>query len=99
MTVNYEWDVEEVTAIESAEHEEDEVIDHQFCKSFAEVKAILATTPRDGMKFVPVLVRDDDDCRAWAYMEDGQLPGSFEDAYGNPVAKVPKKFIAEVARA
>lgn len=95
MTVYYEWDVEEVDEHEDVQH-------HNHTSSYAEAKAIAATPDEAGMTSRIVLVRDDDStrtgCRAWAYMEDGELPEWFEDASGVEIAKVPKRFHAEVAR-
>lgn len=36
---------------------------------------------------------------AWAYIADGVLPESFEDAYGRTVAKVPARFHKELQAA
>jgi len=98
MAVRYEWDVEETAAADTDDHEEGECFDHRFCESYKEVLAVAATTPPEGTAWRPVLVRDDDAGRSWAYMENGKLPSHFEDAYGTPVAKVPKRFVDEVAR-
>lgn len=98
MTVYYEWDVEEVD-------EHDDVQDHYHTDSYASAKAIHAAVPGEGTNMTSriVLIRDDDNTRtgqrAWAYLEDGKLPEYFEDAHGVEVAKVPKRFHEEVARA
>ena len=97
MTTTYEWDVEEQTAEDSDENEAGEVLDHLFCTSYAEAKRQAARPASEGCKFVIVLVRDADDGRSWAYMEDGKLPTHFCDAYQSPVAKVPQRFHKEVA--
>lgn len=97
MTVSYEWDVELCTAEESDEYEENEVLDHTFCSSYAEAVQAASQVPEEGCKNVLVLVRTDDNSRAWAYLEDGKLPEYFSDAYGNDVAKVPQKYHKEVA--
>ena len=99
MTVRYEWDVEVQTAAASDDHEESEVIDHLFCKSFIEAVTTAAIDAGEDLKHVIVLVRDDDNQRSWAYLEDGKLPTHFEDAYQNQYAKVPQCFHAEVLTA
>lgn len=92
MTVYYEWDVEEVDVNEDIQH-------HNHTASYVEAKRIAETPDEIGMTSRIVLVRDDDKGRAWAYMEDGKLPEHFEDAHGVEIAKVPKRFNAEVERA
>lgn len=90
MTVRYEWDVETVD-------EHDDIIDHFFQKDYAGVLEELAKDDCPGLIKRAVLVRDDDKGRSWAYLEDGELPEYFENAYGEEAAKVPAKFIREVA--
>ena len=96
MAVIYEWDVETVTAIDSEKYEENEVLDHHFCKSYREAMEVSKATPPDGCRFEIVLVRDDDKSRAWAYIVDGKLPKFAEDAYGNKWCLVPKRYHDEV---
>ena len=92
MTVYYEWDVEEVD-------QHGDIQDHNHSETYAEAKKFYAMPPGNpGMTSRIVLVRDDDKCRAWAYMENGTLPEHFEDANGVEVAKVPKRFHDEVSR-
>lgn len=95
MTVYYEWDVEEVD-------EHDDITDHNHTTSYAEAKRINDLSSDAGTTSRIVLVRDDDNtrtgCRSWAYLEDGELPEYFEDAHGVEIAKVPKRFHAEVAK-
>ncbi len=98
MTVTYEWDCETVTAVESADFEEGEVIEHYHAPKFKEVLKESKTAPPEGCKFALVLVRDDDIGRSWAYLDNGVLPESFEDAYGRFAAKVPRRFHEEVAK-
>lgn len=98
MTVIYEWDCETVADGESEDHEDGEVLDHFHAETYREVAARAATTPEPGCRHAIVLVRDDDDRRAWAYLEDGALPSEFTDADGTDYARVPKRFHAEVAR-
>jgi len=97
--VRYEWDVEECNAVETTDLDEGEVIDHRHCETYTEVKRVLAETPPPGSVWSACLVRDDDNGRSWAYMEDGKLPEYFEDAYQHPTAKVPQRFHAEVLKA
>lgn len=99
MAVHYEWDVEEQTAHESEGFEEGEVLEHWHSDTYAEAKKNAAREPDPGTVHKIVLVRDDDEGRSWAYMENGKLPEYFEDAYGQPHAKVPKRFHAEVGAA
>ncbi len=94
MPVRYEWSVETVT---TDEHNEVEDIDHR--NSYAEVLAISKRTPPDGHRFDVGLVRDDDNGRSWAYIEDDKLPEHFLDAYDRIVAKVPVTFYREVEKA
>ena len=99
MTVFYEWDVETVTATETDAHEEDEVMEHYHCSSYKEARARAATKPDEGCKHEVALVRDDDEGRSWAYVEDGVLPEFFSDANGCNTAKVPQRFVKEVVAA
>lgn len=97
MAVIYEWDIEETMNYDDGDND---IIEHWFQESYARVKKHLATaTPMNGCTFEPVLVRDDDAGRAWAYLVDGKLPTHFENANGAPVAKVPKRFVDEIERA
>lgn len=97
MSVAYEWDVEVVTDRETDDHEEGEVIDHNFCASYAAAKAVAATDLGHGLRHLLVLVRDDEKERSWAYLEEGELPTHFQDSYQNQYAKVPQRFHKEVA--
>lgn len=100
MTVVYEWDVETVTAIDSEENEEGEILDHNHSATYAEAKRDAAAAPLDGCIHRIVLVRDDDKGRSWAYVDDdGSLDEYFEDAYENRTAKVPARFHKEIAKA
>ena len=97
MTVYYEWDCETVAAVDTDDAAENDVLDHAHGATLAEVLRWSRQNPPDpGTRHDIVLVRDDDDGRSWAYMEDdGSLPEFFEDAYCRRVAKVPKRFHAE----
>lgn len=97
-SVGYEWDVEIVADGGTAEHEDGEVLEHDHCGSYAEAKRKASETPPEGCRFVIVLVRDDDKCRAWAYLEDGKLPETFTDGLGHEYRQVPQRFINEVAK-
>lgn len=92
MTVFYEWDCEHVTA-----DEYEDIQEHQHTETYAEAVRF-AAEPQEGCFTRVVLVRDDDDRRAWAYVEDGKLPEFFEDANGVEYRRVPKRFHAEVAK-
>jgi hypothetical protein len=95
--VHYEWDVEILTACESEQYEENEVLDHHFQDSFADCIKELAQPLEEGLRRAVVLVCDDDNGRSWAYLEDGKLPEYFVDAYQNQARKVPQKFHKEVS--
>lgn len=103
MTVCYEWDVEEVTAAESESFEAGECIDHYHQTSYEDCLAFMRSPVKSfadlDVEYCICIVRDDDEGRAWAYLENGKLPDNFEDAYQVPVAKVPKRFHEEVAKA
>lgn len=97
MTVIYEWDVE---TVETYDDGNNDVHDHHHTKTFAEAKAFAATTPPEGCTHEIVLVRDDDDRRSWAYLnEDGTIPSHFYDANEGVWGKVPARYHKEVARA
>jgi hypothetical protein len=91
MTVSYEWDVEVVQ-----DDDENEVLEHLHQSAFADCQKVAAKPADEGCRHDIVLVRDDDDGRSWAYIEDGKLPSHFEDAGGTAVAKVPQRFHKEV---
>ena len=100
MAVHYEWDVEQCNAIETEILEEGEIIEHWFQESYRELSEFMAAVVFDpAIDWQTVLVRNDDNGRSWAYMEDGKLPEFFEDAYQHRVAKVPKRFHAEILKA
>lgn len=101
--VRYEWDVERVQDISTAEVEAGEVIHHDFADSYADALR-RAAKPAFGQRNDIVLVRDDDKGRCWAYMFDGALPAEFTEpdetgAYLPNGVKVPQRFRAEIARA
>ena len=95
MTIRYEWDIET--------WRDDEVVDHDHrdrLHDFGGEELTLAVA-EDGYRLVLVRDRMDDGgvaCRSWAYVTDGKLPEQFLDAYDNPVAKVPTRFIEEFNR-
>ena len=93
MTVEYEWDCETVDTY-------GDIIEHTHGATHAEVKAWSAANPCEpGFRRDLVLVRDDDEGRAWAYLEDGKLPEFFQDAGLCNVSKVPQRFHREVLKA
>jgi hypothetical protein len=96
--IAFEWSVEVVTAIETVQHEENEVLDISHFDTYAEARAYAAGDPGEGMRFDVALVRTTErGDRSWAYIDDaGKLPSHFEDAYQKPVAIVPARFVAEV---
>lgn len=99
MSVDYEWDVEVVSASDTEDLEVGEVIDHRHQDSYAAAAALASTEPEPGQRYMVVLVRDDDDGRSWAYVKEGLLPSHFTDALGHKVAPVPSRFVKEVAKA
>lgn len=98
MATYYEWDCEIIAAEDSEAHEAEEVLDHWHGESFAEVLRTYRSEPEPGTAHRIVLVRDDPVCRSWAYLDAGRLPEMFENADGNPWAKVPARFHVEVMR-
>lgn len=99
MSVNYEWVVEVTTTDDTPDHGPGEVTDHYFAMSYADAARFAASEPDVGCEHVVVLVRDDAAGRAWAYLQRGALPAIFSDAFGRQVAKVPTRFVREIARA
>lgn len=94
MTVVYEWDCELVD-------EHGDIIEHMHGASYAEVKAWSKSNPcKVENTHSIVLVRDDDEWRSWAYVDDdGKLPVFFQDAALCNVARVPQRFHKEIAKA
>ena len=93
MTVVYEWDCETID-------EHGDIVEHMHGATYAEVKAwSLANTCKPGFTHSLVLVRDDDEGRAWAYIEDGRLPEFCQDAASCKIARVPQRFHREVLKA
>lgn len=98
MSTLYEWDVETVADGDTADLEDGEVIEHRHCASFREAMAYVARDPAPaGCKYLVVLVRDDDDRRSWAYVDEhGALPEYSSDADGRDYRRVPRRFHVEV---
>lgn len=103
----YEWDIETVTVapaepLPADEEWEEEVLDHDHRDRLAEfdpedVKAALMGTLNDeGNRLKLVLVRDSEQGRAWAYVEDKRLPSHFADAYQRQTAFVADKWHDEL---
>lgn len=99
MATTYEWDVEELDAPATAD--DPEIVDHNFCDSYAEAVAILAGLDAPGRIVLVRNVGNDVEGltdRAWAYVVDGKLPDEFTygaDEYSG--IRVPKRFHAEAA--
>lgn len=106
MTVYYEWDVEEVADKDltscGQDFAKDDVMEHWHQTSFKDCLDFIAkNAPAEGVRYDIVLVRDDDDRRAWAYSADEDsfvLPEFFCDANGDEYKKVPKRFHDEVKK-
>jgi hypothetical protein len=99
---DYEWDIEEVQAVDAKDAEENEVLGHNFLDSAAEGIALLQKgKPSADERFEMVLVLTTDSGRSWAYvdMDAMTLPEYFCDAAWAETRKVPKKFHAELAKA
>lgn len=96
--VIYEWDCETVSAPQTVNNVEGECHDHKYSETYASALADSLKVAPDGFRFQIVLVRDDDEGRAWASVEGGVIPEWFTDADGEPTSKVPKKFHAEVEK-
>ena len=96
MPVRYEWDIETRTKV-GREWEVDSHDHRDRLRDFDpdDLRPILAASPGER---VLVLVRDDDEGRAWAYVDQGALDPYFYDAHGGIVRTVPKRFAAELAR-
>jgi hypothetical protein len=104
MTIRYGWDIETVCA------ESEDILDHDHRDKLSDygMEELIHAINQDvepGNNYTRlVLVRDrlDDGgvvCRSWAYVTDeGEMPEQFLDAYDNPVAKVPPRFIEEFKR-
>lgn len=90
MATHYEWDVEEVAS-------NGDIEEHNHVESYAQARRLADYLNGTGQRADVVLVRDDDRKRAWAYIENGVLPESFEDAMGAAYYKVPKAYHTEVA--
>lgn len=93
--ISYEWTAEAVD-------EYGDIQDNAFADTYAGIKdSLCAAISEPGFTIEIGLVRNrwndidgDLEDRQWAYIdEDGQLPSSFDGG-----AKVPKRFLAEVAR-
>ena len=96
----YEWDVEKVTTIDTADHEEGEVIEHFHQTSAQDCIKHTQQPAGDGCEWRIVLVLDTQDGRSWAYVNDDMtLDTHFEDAYERKTRKVPKRFHEELAKA
>ena len=99
MKARYEWDVECYATCAHDEWDAGDVIDHDHWDTYAEARAALAGAPVTAcVGYRLVLVRDDENGRAWAYMDGNWLPESLDDALGDPVCMVPARFVREVAR-
>lgn len=98
MAVYYEWDIE---TYDLSNPEEPEVYDHDFRDKLSEllyriVEPFLSAMLEGTGKYRLVLVRDDDEGnRSWAYVEAGNLPEWFKDAYDNETTKVPVRYRKE----
>lgn len=101
MTVEYEWCLETRTKIES----EDEIIDHHHDSLPILLKMMAAAELEEGHFYKLCLVRDkldkftSVDERAWAYVDGGVLPDSFEDAFERQTTKVPNQYHEELVKA
>ena len=89
MKINYEWDVETVD-------EFGDIQDHDHSETLRDYHLEVEAPNR------LVLVRDSYTDygldRSWAYVEDGKLPSHFEDAYGQKIRRIPKRFQFEMDR-
>ena len=103
MTVYYEWDVEEVANADMTscgqDFAKDDVMEHWHQISYKDCLEFIAENPPEqNVRYDIVLVRDDDDRRAWAYMSDGKLDDWCCDADGIEYRKVPKRYHDEVKK-
>lgn len=93
MAMSYEWCVELVRVYDDGDND---IVDNAFQTSYSACVEYTKLPIESGYEYHIVLVCDYDDGRAWACVEDGELPTHFEDSMGNEVRKVPKKFILEI---
>lgn len=103
MTVYYEWDVEEVADADQIHggqsFAKDDIMEHWHQTSYKDCLAFIAANPpAQNVRYDIVLVRDDDDRRAWAYMTDGKLPEWTCDEDGIEYRLIPKRFFIEVEK-
>ena len=99
--VGYEWTIEVVRTYDDGINDIDDL---DFWDTYAEVKrAASAKQVEPDCRLDIGLVRHRYDeygdliDTEWAYMVDGKLPETFEDARGRPGSRVPARFHAEVA--
>ena len=101
MRATYEWDVEIVQAVESAEREAGEILQHIEVEDYASAVGLCHAWSHNepsGTRIALVRQHENEvNFKAWAYVVGGKLPTHFEDASGCPVASVPKRFHTEVA--
>lgn len=104
--VCYEWDIEDFDFDPAADDPQaGDIIDHHHedkLEGFP-LERLLEALKREGSRLVLVrdVIQDGEGVidRTWAYvLDDGSLPGCFEDANEQPHAIVPKRFHAELER-
>lgn len=93
---NYSYPVSDTTLLYKYERKSNKL--YVFNTKVQAWDSVEGSLSEEGMTSRIVLVRDDDKGRSWAYLEDGELPSHFEDAYGVKVAKVPGRFHEEVSK-
>ena len=87
MSVMIEWLLEEV--------EEDLIVGVNYGETYAQVRSWM----EEGKDYRIGLLKDRQDGRSWAYVEDGVLAHEFTDAYGEVTGMVPWKYRREMERA
>lgn len=91
MTVQYEWDVEEV--------EDDEILDHHHDENVRTLLRVWFSEIATGTARLVLVKNVGNDVdglihRAWAYVENDKLPDEFDDG-----SKVPQRFKRELEAA
>ncbi|MGL4353143.1 MAG: hypothetical protein ACRCTP_04300 [Aeromonas popoffii] len=103
MTVEYEWCLEARARGEN--EDEDEILDLHHDKLPQLLKMMGEPNLEEGQFCELCLVRNKLDQsgslidRTWAYLEGGELPEFFEDAFNLEATKVPKQYHEELANA
>ena len=80
--------------------ENNDIIDSHFAQLLPDLPTWVKYEVEESIRIELCLVRFEytdnmETNRHWAYVSDGILSDTFNDAYGNPIHKVPEKFKKE----